>query len=100
MTEPTYEYIKGQGWVVQPPHPVSDVYTLKTGERFRFEFRKPRPGEYYDAASKGSRWFPGEVPDWDDWGSSYSYYSKHNLCEWFENWKFDSSDEYITIVLL
>jgi hypothetical protein len=47
MTEPNYEYVKGQGWVVcnfiQGP-----VITMRGGRKVRLEFRNPVKGERYD----------------------------------------------------
>lgn len=99
MQEPTYEYVKGRGWVVAPLCDVSPVYLLASGERYRFEFRKPKPGEYYDAASVGSRWASSPM-DWDSWGRSYKVYRLINLCTWDESWRFASDDIYVTVVLL
>lgn len=41
MSEPTYEYIKGQGWTIVQPI----IVTMACGTRVTLEFRKPRPGE-------------------------------------------------------
>jgi hypothetical protein len=50
MNEPIYEYIKGQGWVVQS----SPVITLKCGTRVRVERRAPLKNEVYWQVGHGS----------------------------------------------
>lgn len=47
MTEPTYEFIRGQGWVVAPPDCIA---TRSCGTRVKIEFRPPRRGERYVSA--------------------------------------------------
>jgi hypothetical protein len=46
MTEPLYTFIKGQGWVLQYPRTV----TMHCGTVVTIEMRKPKPGEYWNAA--------------------------------------------------
>lgn len=41
MNEPTYEYIKGHGWVVQ-----NNTLTMRDGVNVRIEFRRPKTDEY------------------------------------------------------
>lgn len=51
MTEPKYEYVKGQGWVVSN-NALGPIITMRGGKRVRMEFRKPLPGEHYDHGIK------------------------------------------------
>lgn len=45
MTEPVYTYIKGQGWVPQPPY---FIETVRLGKyMLTVEDRQPNVGEYY-----------------------------------------------------
>lgn len=45
MNEPTYEYIKGKGWVLVPPN--CSVFTMACGTVVRIEPRPPNPGDYF-----------------------------------------------------
>ena len=65
--EPTYEYIKGQGWVLAN-HP-SGVISLACGTVVRITMRKPLPGEYYDASWFTSGYWvsASERPNWRAW---------------------------------
>lgn len=44
MDEPTYQYVKGQGWVLT----TGTVAVMRCGKRIRVECRPPNPGEHYD----------------------------------------------------
>lgn len=48
MTEPNYEYVKGQGWVVSS----STIVFMKCGTRVRLEFRDPERGEHHMCCNK------------------------------------------------
>lgn len=99
MSEPTYEYVKGQGWVVSNT-PRSATGYLTTGERFHFEFRMPLPGEYYDAVGKNNpRFFIDGFPLWDKWLVGYNLLGRPHLCVWEEGQKAFATDEYVTLVI-
>lgn len=52
-TEPLYTYVKGQGWVINPPREVID----KHDKRYIMEPRRPVNGEYYEWVFKyGNGW--------------------------------------------
>jgi hypothetical protein len=44
MTEPIYNYVKGEGWVASHSH----VVTMACGKVVTLEFRPPLGNEYYD----------------------------------------------------
>lgn len=44
MSEPTYEFIKGEGWVIKP---TKNIITLLDGTRTAWEHRKPNEGEFF-----------------------------------------------------
>jgi hypothetical protein len=43
INEPEYTYIKGQGWVIEPP----TIVTTRDGFKVKLEFRKPVNGELF-----------------------------------------------------
>lgn len=49
MTEPTYNYVKGQGWIPGPAFETANVDHRKG--KFRIELRDPKVGEYYGCFS-------------------------------------------------
>lgn len=49
MTEPTYEYVKGEGWVIG-----ANIYTMTCGTSVRIHFRAPETNEFYICVSKSS----------------------------------------------
>lgn len=66
MTEPTYHFVKGQGWVIGPDFETAE-FTLRDGRRARLEARPPQPGERYTAAW-GRMWLraPGVLKSLSD----------------------------------
>jgi hypothetical protein len=66
MTEPTYIYRKGEGWIVSPPY---ETHTITNDEgTFRIERRKPSAGESY-TFNLGRLWDWEEWVSWAGWGS-------------------------------
>lgn len=66
MTDPIYNFVPGQGWVVTP------FLTMKCGTKVTYEFRFPKKGERFASVSR--RWdsefcFNGEpvIPKWESW---------------------------------
>lgn len=55
MTEPTYEYVKGQGWIALTYDFV--VVNMRNGKIYRFENRKPVKGELYATVYSGNKMF-------------------------------------------
>lgn len=52
MTEPIYEFVKGEGWIVRSNH--GTIITDKSGQMIRVINRKPSTGEMYVAITRGS----------------------------------------------
>jgi hypothetical protein len=48
VTEPTYVYIKGEGWLVE----TAPVVTMGCGTKVRLELRNPKEGEHYMCCNK------------------------------------------------
>lgn len=48
MTEPTYEYVRGKGWMQVLGH----IVTMACGTAVRCENRRPNPGERYSLVFK------------------------------------------------
>lgn len=68
--EPTYRYVKGEGWV--PSLTIgSGVVHGRQGKRFCIEIRKPEPGERFTwTMGVTGRFFTDGKPDqtkWDKW---------------------------------
>lgn len=53
MTEPTYEFVKGQGWVIQTFD--RHIAMFEDGKRVSIEAREPNPGEAF-VAGWSSTW--------------------------------------------
>jgi hypothetical protein len=74
VNEPIYEFVKGQGWVVNPP----TIVTMRCKARVKIEIRDPEPGErcIWD-------WAPGHSVDWwIGWCTNNTL----NACIQFERW--------------
>jgi hypothetical protein len=77
MSEPFYEYVKGQGWV--PSFEDSREYTLK-GKRYRVIARKPNIGERCI---------------WSAWNNRmYTINGKANLDNWIEYYLGEGNGRY------
>jgi hypothetical protein len=63
MTEPIYEFIRGQGWVANGEPP---VLVSKNGKTYRVEMRKPEPGEFccYDMVGSPDCYTPERWAGW------------------------------------
>jgi hypothetical protein len=56
-TEPTYIYIKGQGWVVQTRPSVEYIDIVMRGVPVRIERRSPEPHEHWHSLGRWRRDF-------------------------------------------
>jgi hypothetical protein len=74
MQEPTYEYVKGSGWVVMS----NPITKTRCGKMVRLEYRLPEVGEHYDffAYDHDSYFTEDKQPIWEGWTKqvrSYRY---------------------------
>lgn len=102
MTDPIYDYIPGQGWVVAPPYLTSEVFNLRDDTRVRLVFRKPTGNEYYDCAGLHSRrWFNEDgTPKIDAWVASYRNYNIGHLCVWEPRYEYSPEEGYVVVEVL
>lgn len=56
MTEPVYEFVKGQGWVIKPV----ELFTNHFGMNYRVEYRSPVTGERYQKLNQYDHKFSTE----------------------------------------
>lgn len=68
MTEPTYEYVKGQGWVPTINTDIRVGYRTYYGNTYKVTVRKPKLGDHIKRGEY-SRGFPDieELEWWEDW---------------------------------
>lgn len=89
MTEPVYNYVRGQGWIVQYP----TIITMLDGLTAYLEYRRPEIGERYTWNWKGA-WGHKE---WNDWlGRQQKYY----LTKFTEEDNIPEGAEPVVIVIL
>lgn len=73
MTEPTYRFIKGQGWVPSTDSVLATV-TMQGGVKVNLIERVPNPGEkYYYCSKDRSAYYhdgKGDVQSWSTYVSS------------------------------
>lgn len=62
-SEPIYTYIKGKGWVVNPPN----LITTKDRQNILIEVRDPEPGDKYMYAGTPSGSKPWGLEQWTDY---------------------------------
>jgi hypothetical protein len=67
MTEPIYNYVKGEGWVLT----LENLITMACGTVVRLEYRRPVLGEYFDAG--GPNYGTQEEPNKAALGTSDAY---------------------------
>ena len=64
MTDPLYEYVKGKGWIINPP------VRSRNRKYYYVELRKPNPGECccysnnekYASLQAWKEWIAGNMP--------------------------------------
>ena len=56
MTEPIYEYVKGEGWVI-----INNTVTMKCGTVVSYEIRNPKANEDYKRLLR-SDYCEGDIP--------------------------------------
>ena len=102
--EPVYTFHKGLGWLPGVSSDRSPIFTLKTGERGYFEFRKPEAGDYYDCAYNGdgnnNKWFIDGFPVWDKWVESYASVMLPDLSSWEAGWRHIQYMSYVVVHIL
>lgn len=94
--EPTYEYVKGQGWVIQPND--NHIITMQCGTRVRLESRPPKSGESYDCGGIGECWGKQSAPNWENWVKHFAKRSYYNALTANGNREAHPDDVYITVV--
>lgn len=76
MSEPTYEYVRGKGWV----QVLGRVFTMKCGTVVRMEPRKPNPGEKFSNAGYSSMYVTRDrEPRMDSFESLYKKFEYKGL---------------------
>lgn len=73
--EPTYEYVRGQGWVPS----VGQIVTMECGTKVRLEIRDPRPGERKQQNRMPCHWVTDGKPNykWTDYIRTCRYEWEH-----------------------
>lgn len=77
MTEPVYKFVKGEGWIISPT-----PFVNYHGQKYTFEARLPKRGEYYYYASPNNINLctngKADIDKFVDWASK-SKYSPHDF---------------------
>jgi hypothetical protein len=93
VTEPTYEFVKGQGWV---PFNNERVITMSCGTCVKLEYRLPDNGERWDSGTKV--YWGGTEPDWDRWIEHFKAIEYDDLCNYTPRETLPESDFVIVAV--
>lgn len=86
VTEPTYSYVKGEGWVITPER----LYTTYCKSTVRLEQRRPLHGERWFRIRTNGSWFVDGKPDYDGEIKSYLRGTEYSG---FNNWIPTASDD-------
>jgi hypothetical protein len=95
VTEPTYQYVKGQGWV--PSVETWHYATLEDGTAIRFIYRLPKKGEYWICSHK----FAPRSPE--SWKKKMRTYGSFDVFDpvadddFNDDFKDDATYEYIVV---